>query len=140
MQRACSPLAKPRRWMGTPATAVPTLATTPVPATEPVYTPSGPVILRIWLPPQFDPASGTPAGVLLQSRLDQFTAAHPEVKIEVRLKAEEGPGGLLEALSTAGAAAPLVLPDVVALPRPIVRSSRTQRVDSPVQRSTLTPG
>jgi multiple sugar transport system substrate-binding protein len=107
----------------TPATAVPTLVVTPVPATEPVDTPSGPVILRIWLPPQFDPASGTPAGVLLQSRLDQFTAAHPEVKIEVRLKAVEGPGGLLEALSTAGAAAPLVLPDVIALPRPLLETA-----------------
>ena len=108
---------------GTPATAVPTLVITPVPATEPVDTPSGPVILRIWLPPQFDPASGTLAGVLLQSRLDQFTAAHPEVKIEVRLKAVEGPGGLLEALSTAGAAAPLVLPDVIALPRPLLETA-----------------
>jgi multiple sugar transport system substrate-binding protein len=108
---------------GTPATAVPTLVVTTVLATEPVDTPSGPVILRIWLPPQFDPASGTLAGVLLQSRLDQFTAAHPEVKIEVRLKAVEGPGGLLEALSTAGAAAPLVLPDVIALPRPLLETA-----------------
>jgi multiple sugar transport system substrate-binding protein len=109
--------------VGTPATVVPTMVITPVPATEPVGTPSGPVILRIWLPPQFDPASDTPAGILLQSRLDQFTAAHPEVKIEVRLKAVEGPGGLLEALSTAGAAAPLVLPDVVALPRPLLEAA-----------------
>jgi len=108
---------------GTPATAVPTLAITPVPATEPVGTPSGPVILRIWLPPQFDPASGTLAGNLLQSRLDQFTTAHPGIKIEVRLKAVEGPGGLLEALSTAGAAAPLVLPDVIALPRPLLEAA-----------------
>jgi len=108
---------------GTPVTAVSTLAITPIPATEPVDTPAGPVILRIWLPPQFDPASGTPAGNLLQSRLDQFTADRPEVKIEVRLKAVEGPGGLLEALSTAGAAAPLVLPDVIALPRPLLETA-----------------
>jgi ABC-type glycerol-3-phosphate transport system substrate-binding protein len=105
---------------GTTATAVPILETTPLAATEPVQTTPGPVILRIWLPPQFDPASGTAAGILLQSRLDQFSAAHPEVKIDVRLKAAEGPGGLLEGLSTAGAAAPLVLPDVVALPRPLL--------------------
>ncbi len=109
--------------VGTSTTAVPTVVITAAPVTEPVYTPSGPVILRIWLPPQFDPASGTPAGALLQSRLDQFTAAHPEVTIEVRLKAVDGPGGLLEALSTAGAAAPLVLPDVIALPRPILEAA-----------------
>jgi ABC-type glycerol-3-phosphate transport system substrate-binding protein len=109
--------------VGTPTTVVPTLELTPVPVTEAVNTPSGPVILRIWLPPQFDPASGNSAGLLLQSRLDQFVAIHPEVKIEVRLKAVDGPGGLLEALSTAGAAAPLVLPDVIALPRPLLEAA-----------------
>jgi multiple sugar transport system substrate-binding protein len=108
---------------GTLATAAPTLKLTPAPATEVLYPSSEPVILRLWLPPQFDPASGTPAGDLLQSRLDQFTAAHPEVKIEVRLKGVDGPGGLLEALSTASAAAPLVLPDVVALPRPLLEAA-----------------
>jgi multiple sugar transport system substrate-binding protein len=109
--------------VGTPETAVPTLDTTPVQTIEPSPTPSGPVILHIWLPPQFDPASGSAAGILLQSRLDQFTDTHLEVKIEVRLKAVEGPGGLLEALTTAGAAAPLVLPDVIALPRPLLEAA-----------------
>jgi multiple sugar transport system substrate-binding protein len=122
--------------MGTPTTAVPTSEISPVPATESVHTPSGPVILRIWLPPQFDPASGTSAGILLQSRLDQFTAAHPEVKIEVRLKAVEGPGGLLEALSTAGAAAPLVLPDVIALPRPLLEAAALKGLIHPFSDQT----
>ena len=107
----------------TPSLAAPTLAITPVSTVEPAYTPSGPVILRLWVPPQFDPASGSSTGILLQSRLDQFTAVHPEVKIDVRIKAVEGPGGLLEALSTAGAAAPLALPDVVALPRPLLEAA-----------------
>jgi len=108
---------------GTPSLVVSTLAITPIPTAEPADTPSGQVTLRLWVPPQFDPASDTSAGSLLRSRLDQFTAVHPEVKIEVRLKVVEGPGGLLEALSTAGAAAPLALPDVVALPRPLFEAA-----------------
>ena len=38
--------------------------------------------------------------------------------MEVRIKALDGPGGLLDSLTTASAAAPMALPDVVALPRP----------------------
>jgi multiple sugar transport system substrate-binding protein len=107
----------------TASAAITTSVITPRPTIAPVNTPAGPMILRLWVPPQFDPASSSPAGTQLQARLDQFTAVHPDVKIEVRVKAEEGPGGLLEALSTAGAAAPLVLPDVVALPRPLLEAA-----------------
>ena len=107
----------------TASPAIATSAITPRPTIAPINTPAGPMILRLWVPPQFDPATSSPAGTLLQSRLDQFIALHPDVKIEVRVKAEEGPGGLLEALSTAGAAAPLVLPDVVALPRPLLEAA-----------------
>lgn len=105
------------------STAAPTGVFTPAPTTEPELTPYGPVILRVWVPPQFDPALDTSAGIILQSRLDQFTAVHPDVKIEVRVKAADGPGGLLEVLTTAGAAAPLVLPDVVALSRPMLETA-----------------
>jgi multiple sugar transport system substrate-binding protein len=108
---------------GTPSLTAPTLEDTPVPTDESARTPTGPVILRLWVPPQFDPASSTLAGTVFQSRLDQFMAIHPELKIEVRVKAVEGSGGLLDALSTAGAAAPLALPDVVALPRPLLEAA-----------------
>jgi ABC-type glycerol-3-phosphate transport system substrate-binding protein len=74
-------------------------------------------VLKVWLPPQFDPAGDTPAGDLLQSRLDQYTAQRPDVRIETRLKAVSGSGGLLDSLSTASAAAPLVVPDLILLPR-----------------------
>ena len=86
-------------------------------------TPPGPQVLSIWLPPEFDPGSGTPAGDLLQAHLDEFTRRRAGVRIEVRVKALEGPGGLLDALSSASAAAPLVLPDLVALPRPMLETA-----------------
>jgi ABC-type glycerol-3-phosphate transport system substrate-binding protein len=73
--------------------------------------------LRIWLPPQFDPSQENPASRLLQERLDAFAQEHPGVRIETRIKAQDGPGGLLDALSAANAAAPLALPDLILLPR-----------------------
>jgi ABC-type glycerol-3-phosphate transport system substrate-binding protein len=69
------------------------------------------------VPPQFDPASGTLAGDLLQDRLDEFSAENQSVRVEVRVKASEGQGGMIDALSSANAAAPLALPDLVLLSR-----------------------
>ncbi len=77
---------------------------------------SGPVTLRLWMPPEFDPASDSPSSGLLQARLDEFVAFHPGVRVEVRVKEAEGAGGLLDSLTTASAAAPLALPDLIALP------------------------
>ena len=69
------------------------------------------------MPPQFDPESDTPAGDLLQERLDLYTAQRPDIRIETRVKASSGTGGLLDSLSSANAAAPLVVPDLILLPR-----------------------
>jgi len=100
-----------------PATPDVSLAATPSPTVP------SPQVLRIWLPPEFDPEAGTPAGDILKARLEEFTRRRAGMRIEVRVKAVEGPGGLLDALSSASAAAPLVLPDVVALPRPILEAA-----------------
>jgi len=74
-------------------------------------------VLRIWIPPQFDPESGTPAGDLLKDRLNLYTTQRPDVRIETRVKASSGTGGLLDSLSSTNAAAPLVVPDLILLPR-----------------------
>lgn len=73
--------------------------------------------LRLWVPPEFDPNSDTPAGNLLQNRLEQYSAQRPDIRIETRVKATSGSGGLLDSLSSANAAAPLVIPDLILLPR-----------------------
>jgi ABC-type glycerol-3-phosphate transport system substrate-binding protein len=83
----------------------------------------GPVTLRLWIPPELDPASGSPAGELLQARLEEFESRRPGVRIQVRVKAADGPGGLLESLVASSAAAPLALPDLVALPRPALEQA-----------------
>jgi multiple sugar transport system substrate-binding protein len=79
--------------------------------------------LRIWLPAEFDPAGNSPASQLLKARLEEFEAENPGVELEVRVKALDGTGGLLDALSAANAAAPLALPDLILLPRPLLESA-----------------
>ncbi len=106
----------------TPA-ASPTATLIPAPVEDATPTPVGPVTLRIWVPPQFDPDSGTPAGELLRRRLEEYHARRPDINIQVRLKAADGPGGLLDSLTTASTAAPLALPDLVALPRPLLETA-----------------
>ena len=83
----------------------------------------GPLTLHIWLPPQLDPASGTKEGSLLKQRLEEFKARRPGILLDVRIKALDGPGGLLDMLSTASAAAPDILPDLVALPHPMMEAA-----------------
>jgi multiple sugar transport system substrate-binding protein len=79
--------------------------------------------LRIWLPPQFDPEGDSAASRLLKSRLEEFAAQNPAVQLDVRVKALDGPGGMLESMVAAGAAAPSALPDLVLLPRGLLESA-----------------
>lgn len=95
----------------------PTPTATLLPTPESTQPAPGPTVLRLWVPPQFAPDNGTPAGDLLQTRLDHYTAQRPDVRIETRVKASSGTGGLLDSLSTANAAAPLAVPDLILLPR-----------------------
>jgi hypothetical protein len=74
--------------------------------------PSGGLLVRIWLPPEFDPNGNGAASGLLKARLEQYATENPEVRLEVRVKALDGTGGMLESLVAANAAAPLALPDL----------------------------
>jgi len=101
----------------TPEAIITPTATTPIQNEETDSPQSELVTLKIWIPPEFDPANGSTEGKLLQDRFDDFTKRRSNVRIETRVKAVEGPGGMLDTLSTAGVAAPLSLPDLVAMPR-----------------------
>lgn len=118
---ACSGLQVPEP---TPSPEIiPTATATRVPTPANTPTPEGPLTIELWLPAEFDPNSGSPAGNILQARLDEFTKRRPNTQIEVRLKALEGSGGLLDSLTAASAAAPLAMPDLVALPRPTLEAA-----------------
>lgn len=90
---------------------------------SPTPTSQGPVQIRVWLPPFLNPANNEPAGNLLQKRLTEFENLESNLTIEVRVKTLSGPGGMLDSLASASAAAPGSLPDIVALPRDLLEAA-----------------
>jgi multiple sugar transport system substrate-binding protein len=119
---------------------LPALIATPPPSQTPTHTqitvptetwlaptlspsPTGPVRIRLWLPPFLNPDNDEPASDLLQKRLAEFQSSNPNLTIETRVKALSGPGGILDSLASASAAAPASLPDIVALPRDLLEAA-----------------
>jgi ABC-type glycerol-3-phosphate transport system substrate-binding protein len=107
---------------------VPAPAATPAPSTDSVLASTSAAVpststapdaprraLTLWVPPRFSRVGSDPADVLLAERLLAFEAAHPGVRIEVRVKPQSGPASLMVALGSAQQAAPSILPDLVAL-------------------------
>ena len=97
-----------------------------------------PEILRIWLPPQFNPNANNPAAALLKGRLSNFEADHPGLQIEVRVKSESGDADLLNSLAVTSMAAPGVQPDLIALPRPSLESAAQKGLIKPLDVSEET--
>jgi len=97
------------------------------PTPMPSATPNIPVAqnrrLIVWIPPQFDPAAATTAGNLFLSRLDEFIERRPQTEIQVRIKPTTGDFGILESLQVTDLVAPLIMPDLVALPRSLVEQA-----------------
>jgi len=130
---ACAALPSLPRAEDTSPTKTPLPVSLPATSTpSPTPTLEGPRVLRVWLPPRFDPSADTPAGRLLQSRLREFELRRPGLKVEVRIKAETGDASLLASLLAAADAAPSALPDLVALPRSDAESAARQGVLHPL--------
>ncbi len=116
----------------------------PTPTTSPALLSLGTpiateVTLRLWLPVSFRPDEGSPGGRVLRERLHSFELANPGVHIEVRLRADSGPGGLRDMLGLAAGAAPETLPDVVALDQPSLRAVALKGLIQPLP-SEVQPG
>ena len=114
------------------ATSLPKLTSSATPTHAFTPTAEGPLRLRLWVPPQFDPAADSPAGRLLKKRLADFTARRPNVQVEVRVKAEAGAGGLYDALAAGSGAAQLAMPDLVALPQDMLREAALKGLVRPM--------
>jgi ABC-type glycerol-3-phosphate transport system substrate-binding protein len=71
-----------------------------------------PRLLRVWLPPQFDPQAETPAADLLKARMQAFEEEHPGIELEIRVKSETD---ILKILSVTNNAAPDAMPDLIAM-------------------------
>ncbi len=95
---------------------------TPLPILQVTQVSANPVSLRVWLPPDFNPGGDNPAGALLQNRLSEFQQSQT-MRVEVRIKGLDGEGGMINALTTANAVAPLSLPDVVVMPRAMLEKA-----------------
>ncbi len=103
-----------------PAYPTSTAIGTPLPVETPhggATQPPGEVTIHLWLPPQFDPNGNSAASKLLNARLAEFKAENRAASLEIRVKAVDGPGGMLDDLVAASVAAPAALPDLVLLPR-----------------------
>jgi multiple sugar transport system substrate-binding protein len=108
-------------------------------ASEPSSTPTttlsngqtGPLTLRIWVPPAFSPDPANEAGALLKARLDEFVLLHPGVRVTVRIKAETGTGGMIRSLEAMSVAVPDALPDLILASRPeLERAASSGLLDS----------
>jgi len=108
----CSSLAP---LLATP-TPAPVLEATSTPQATPTVTAPAttnlPRLLRIWLPPRFDPDVETSAAGLLKQRLQDFENEYPNIQLEVRIKSETD---ILNTLTVTNNAAPEAMPDLIAL-------------------------
>ncbi len=75
---------------------------------------SGPLTLVLWTNEDYAPTSETEGGMRLLEQIQAFQGRQ-DVDVDVILKKRSGTGGLLDFLTTAGTAAPSVLPDVITL-------------------------
>ncbi len=108
---------------GSQPTIAPTATTSPIVTPMPQTTLTAtvpeldPYKITLWLPPDFDPENGTPAGNLLKEQLEAFKTDHEEFTLNIRIKAPTGDGGMLDTLTTASLAAPGVVPGIIIMPR-----------------------
>ena len=96
--------------------------------TETVSLPNDKSALRIWVPPEFDPDADNPASRLLKTQLEGFASENTDLDLEVRVKAIDGEGGMLESLVAANVAAPSAVPDLLLLSRPLLESATLKGV------------
>lgn len=119
----------------TPA-PTPTLRPTPTraaaTATPTPPAPDAPLVLRIWLPPQCNPASGSDAATLLGERFAEFEAQHPGLKLEIRIKKSDEDNNVVDTLEVTNIAAPAALPDLLLLSRPDLEAATLRGLLHPI--------
>jgi len=92
--------------------------------------------LVIWVPEFFQPPDQPPTP-LLQTVYDQFRHNHPEVHLDIQIKAESGAASLFAYLRNAQSMAPTILPDVVLLDTVQLWQAAELGLIQPVQWDTL---
>ena len=101
-------LATPTADSAPQATATPQ----PIPSVTATVTNNQPGLLRVWLPPRFDPNIESPSAELLHQRILDFENEYPGIQVEIRIKSESE---ILNTLVVTNNAAPESMPDLIAL-------------------------
>ena len=93
--------------------------------------------LTIWIPPLlgFD----TPAGSMLNEHLANFETAHNHIDINIRVKENDGPSGILETLSSASLVAPSTLPEIVLLDPTTLNTAALKGLIEPLDQIIQSP-
>ena len=73
--------------------------------------------LNVWVPQQFDIESDADASVLLRDRFQEFSENNPQINLNVRTKPANGPGSILETLTSASLVAPEAVPSLILISR-----------------------
>ena len=106
-----------------PPTPMPTPSATASPTPPP--TPGPPTDLRVWVAASLGPEARPDAWKVLTRALDEFALRH-HLTVEVRVKAEEGAGGLVETLVWSRVVAPEAAPDVILAPVGVLEAARVK--------------
>ena len=99
------------------ATTAPITSTVPITtraAPVPPIKPTAAITLTLWTTEDLAPGT-SPAGKILRNQFDAFTAANPNIHIDIVLKKAYGKGGMLDFLTTTSQVVPNLLPDLAAL-------------------------
>lgn len=94
------------------------VTSTPVSQTQqPGSTAPSPLTITIWLPDDLILRNEDALLALIQQQIAAYTESHPEVTIDLRLKAEAGSANMMDSLQSTSLAAPAALPDIVLMSR-----------------------
>ena len=88
--------------------------------------------LSVWVLPEFETNSETPAGNVISQQLATFDANHPEIQLDIEHKSVVGQGGLFDYFSTASTVAPNILPDLILVPHTALPELVSQGVIFPL--------
>src|SRR5512140_3666047 len=80
-------------------TAITRATATLIPTPRPLITPSSTITLTLWIVEEIAPGN-TSSGRLMRNQFNAFTAANPNIHIEVVPKKTYGKGGLVDFLTT----------------------------------------
>ncbi len=94
--------------------------------------------LSIWVPVQFDPALKSPATLLLERSITEFETQNPGISVDIRVKADTGPSGLLESMVLTSAAAPDAMPSLALLNRSQMEETARKGIIFPYEGLTTT--